>query len=46
MWKTLGEIKIPDIIEFVAEASKDGQAVHIGTDSLQTGASPSSSPWW
>jgi predicted RNase H-related nuclease YkuK (DUF458 family) len=37
MWKTLGEVKIPDILQFVAEASKDGQAVHIGTDSLQTG---------
>jgi len=38
MWKTLGEIKIPDILQFVAEASKDGQAVHIGADSLQTGS--------
>ena len=37
MWKTLGEIKIPDIVPFVAEASRDGQAVHIGTDSQQTG---------
>jgi predicted RNase H-related nuclease YkuK (DUF458 family) len=37
MWKTLGEIKIPDILQFVATASKDGQAVHIGTDSLQSG---------
>ena len=37
MWKTLGEIKIPDILPFVAEASQDGQAVHIGTDSLQSG---------
>jgi predicted RNase H-related nuclease YkuK (DUF458 family) len=37
MWKTLGETKIPDILEFVAEASRDGQAVHIGTDSQQTG---------
>jgi hypothetical protein len=37
MWKTLGEIKIPDILEFVAEASRAGQAVHIGTDSLQSG---------
>ena len=37
MWKTLGERKIPDILQFVAEASKDGQAVHIGTDSQQTG---------
>ena len=37
MWKTLGEIKIPDIVEFVAEASRAGQAVHLGTDSLQSG---------
>lgn len=37
MWKTLNEIKTPDILQFVIEASKDGQAVHIGTDSLQTG---------
>ncbi len=37
MWKTLGEIKIPDIRQFVTEASREGQAVHIGTDSLQTG---------
>ena len=37
MWKTLGEVKIPDILQFVAEASRDGQAVHIGTDSLQSG---------
>ncbi len=37
MWKTLGEIKIPDILSFVATASRDGQAVHIGTDSLQSG---------
>ena len=37
MWKTLGETKIPDILRFVADASRDGQAVHVGTDSLQTG---------
>jgi predicted RNase H-related nuclease YkuK (DUF458 family) len=37
MWKTLKEVKIPDIVEFVREASRDGQAVHVGTDSLQTG---------
>jgi predicted RNase H-related nuclease YkuK (DUF458 family) len=37
MWKTLGEIKIPDVLQFVAEASRGGQAVHIGSDSLQTG---------
>ena len=37
MWKTLSEAKIPDILQFVRDASRDGQAVHIGTDSLQTG---------
>lgn len=37
MWKTLNEVKIPDVLGFVREGSKDGQAVHIGTDSLQTG---------
>ena len=37
MWKTLTEVKVPDILEFVREASRDGQAVHVGTDSLQTG---------
>lgn len=36
MWKTLSEVKIPDIVEFVREESRDGQAVHVGTDSLQT----------
>lgn len=37
MWKTMGEKKVPDILRFVAEAARDGQVVHIGTDSLQTG---------
>jgi predicted RNase H-related nuclease YkuK (DUF458 family) len=37
VWKTLGEIRIADIVEFVAEASRAGQAVHVGTDSLQSG---------
>lgn len=37
MWKTLGETKIPDILAFVAEASQGGQAVHVGSDSLQRG---------
>ncbi len=37
MWRTLNEVRIPDIWQFVRDASKDGQAVHIGTDSLQTG---------
>ena len=37
MWKTLTEVKVPDILQFVQDASRDGQAVHIGTDSLQSG---------
>ncbi len=37
MWRTLNEVKIPDIALFVGDASRDGQAVHIGTDSLQAG---------
>lgn len=37
MWKTLSEDRIPDILEFVGNASRDGQAVHVGTDSLQAG---------
>jgi predicted RNase H-related nuclease YkuK (DUF458 family) len=37
MWKTLGEVRIPDILRFVGNASRDGQAVHVGTDSLQSG---------
>ena len=37
MWKTLNEVKILDILQFVCDATKDGQAVHVGTDSLQTG---------
>src|SRR5262245_66113012 len=37
MWKTLVEERIPDILEFVRNASRNGQAVHVGTDSLQAG---------
>ena len=37
MWKTLSEVKVPDILQFVEDASRAGQAVHVGTDSLQTG---------
>jgi uncharacterized protein len=37
MWKTLNEVRIPDILAFVEGASGDGQAVHVGTDSLQSG---------
>jgi len=36
-WRTLAEIPVPDIHVFIQEASALGQAVHIGTDSLQTG---------
>jgi predicted RNase H-related nuclease YkuK (DUF458 family) len=39
MWKTLNEIRIADIREFVRAASRDGQSVHVGTDSLQSGRS-------
>jgi uncharacterized protein len=39
MWKTLNEARIADIQEFVRQASRDGQAVHVGTDSQQSGRS-------
>lgn len=39
MWKTLNEVAIPDILRFVRDASRDGQSVHVGTDSLQSGRS-------
>lgn len=37
MWKTLNEVRVPDLQQFVRDASRDGQAVHIGTDSQQAG---------
>jgi hypothetical protein len=37
MWKKLNETKVLDILHFVGEASRDGQAVYVGTDSLQRG---------
>jgi predicted RNase H-related nuclease YkuK (DUF458 family) len=37
MWKTLNEARVTDILQFVRDASRDGQAVHVGTDSLQSG---------
>lgn len=37
MWKTLREVKVPDILQFVEDASRNGEAVHVGTDSLQSG---------
>lgn len=36
-WTTLNEQKIQDIHQWVKEAAKGGQIVHIGTDSLQSG---------
>lgn len=36
-WKTLSGKLIPDIASWVADAAKDGQQVHVGTDSLQSG---------
>lgn len=36
-WRTLSEIPVPDIQQFVRDAAALGQAVHVGTDSLQTG---------
>lgn len=37
MWKTLSDLRIPDILDFIRDASREGQAVHLGTDSLQSG---------
>jgi predicted RNase H-related nuclease YkuK (DUF458 family) len=36
-WRTLSEVRIPDIVRFVQDAAAAGQAVHVGTDSLQAG---------
>ena len=36
MWKTLSDVRIADILQFVRDASRYGQAVHVGTDSLQS----------
>ena len=36
MWRTLRGERIEDVLEFVRDNSRDGQSVHIGTDSLQT----------
>lgn len=35
MWKTLTGRAIEDVVEFVSENARDGQVVHLGTDSLQ-----------
>jgi uncharacterized protein len=37
MWKTLNEVDIADILQFVRDTTRDGQSVHVGTDSRQTG---------
>jgi predicted RNase H-related nuclease YkuK (DUF458 family) len=34
-WRTLKDEKIADIREFVREAARDGQSVHLGSDSRQ-----------
>ena len=36
-WKTLTGQAIPDIVQWVKDETKNGQIIHIGTDSLQTG---------
>lgn len=36
MWKTLTDVRIADVLQFVRDASDSGQSVHIGTDSLQS----------
>jgi predicted RNase H-related nuclease YkuK (DUF458 family) len=36
MWKTLTDVRIADILQFVRDATDAGQSVHIGTDSLQS----------
>lgn len=36
-WKTLSGKAVPDIVTWVAVATRDGQAVHVGTDSLVAG---------
>jgi predicted RNase H-related nuclease YkuK (DUF458 family) len=36
-WKTVSGVVVPSIEQYVADASATGQAVHIGTDSLQCG---------
>ncbi len=36
-WKTLNEVAVPDVEAWVRAATRDGQHLHIGCDSLQTG---------
>jgi len=35
MWKTLTGRPIGDVVDFVSEHAREGQVVHLGTDSLQ-----------
>ena len=35
MWKTLTGRPIGDVVDFVRDHARDGQVVHLGTDSLQ-----------
>jgi predicted RNase H-related nuclease YkuK (DUF458 family) len=37
MWNTVSGKEVPDINQYVLEASSGGRTVHIGTDSLQCG---------
>ena len=34
-WRTLTGIPIANVVDFVRECAREGQAVHVGTDSLQ-----------
>ena len=34
-WRTLTGVPIGDVVDFVRENAREGQAVHVGTDSLQ-----------
>ena len=34
-WKTLPGVPVADVVDFVRENARAGQAVHVGTDSLQ-----------
>lgn len=36
-WRTLSDETVPDIHKFVVDETKNGQIVHVGTDSLQRG---------
>jgi predicted RNase H-related nuclease YkuK (DUF458 family) len=36
-WKTINDDPIEDIVKWVEEATKGGQEIHVGTDSLQAG---------